>query len=184
MKRGGGFTLIELMITLTIMTILMTLAVVNMLASQLDARDKEREVDVATIARGLEIYYVSGNAYTNTPKGYYPGAQEVTTAASSTPPFNNFLEGVSLTSFEAPKETISTSFGIDSNYSTSSPGNNPDGSYDDSQARTLLSSNSYLYQPLTRSNTFCTGYISCVKYNLYYLTERDDVVHTLRSKNQ
>jgi prepilin-type N-terminal cleavage/methylation domain-containing protein len=184
MKRGGGFTLVELMITITIMVILMALAVINVLTSQVDARDQERRADTGTIARGLEVYYVSGNPYTDTPKGYYPGGQEVTTAAATTPAFNNFLEGVSETSYTAPKRTIINSFGVDPNYASSAAGSNPDGSYSDAQARALLSNNPYLYQPLTRTNTFCTSYVSCVRFNLYYLTERNDTVNVIRSKNQ
>ncbi len=184
MKRGEGFTLIELLITITIMTILMTLAVINALASQLDARDQERKTDVSTIVRGFEVYYMTGNPYTVTPKGYYPGGQEITSAAGTTPPYSNFLEGVGDTSFSAPNRTITDSFGIDSNYLSSAPGSNPDGSYSDAQARTLLANFPYLYQPLTRSNTFCASYANCVKFNMYYLTERDNTVQKIRSKNQ
>lgn len=184
MKRGRGFTLIELMITVTIMIVLMALAIVNLLTSQIDTRDQERRTDIGTIARGLEVYYVSGNPYTNIPKGYYPGGQEVTTAIATTPPFNNFLEGVGQTSFQAPNEAVTDSFGVDANYATSAPGSNPDGSYSDSQARTLLASKPYLYQPLTRTNVFCASYVNCVKFNLYYLTERNNTVNVVRSKNQ
>lgn len=181
MKRGGGFTLIELMITITIMVVLMSVAVVNMLSVQANGRDQERQTDIGAIARGLEVYYQSGNPYTSTPKGYYPGSQEVTNAAATTPPFSNFLEGVGTTSYTAPNLTDVTSFGVASATTT---GNNPDGSYDDTQARSFLSSKPYLYQPLTRSNTFCTSYANCVKFNLYYLTEVDNTVHVVRSKNQ
>jgi prepilin-type N-terminal cleavage/methylation domain-containing protein len=184
MRRSEGFTLIELMITITIMVILMTLAVVNMLSAQANGRDQERQTDIVTLARGLEVYYASGNPYTNTPKGYYPGGQEITAAAATSPPFSNFLEGVSTTSFEAPGLTATSSFGVDPNYASSAPGSNPDGSYSDTQARTLLASKPYLYQPLTRSNTFCASYTNCVRFNLYYLTEVDNTVHVIRSKNQ
>lgn len=184
MKRGGGFTLIELMITITIMVILMTLAVVNLLSSQANGRDKERQADMDTLARGLEVYYLSGNPITNTPAGYYPGGQEVTTAAGTTPPYSRFLEGVPQTSFEAPNRDATNSFGVDPNYTTSAPGSNPDGSYDDTQARTLLATIPYLYQPLKRDNTFCASFADCVKFNLYYLTEADNTLHKIRSKNQ
>ena len=184
MKRGGGFTLVELLITITIMVILMTLAVVNLLGSRVDARDQEKRTDVGTIARGLEVYYVNGNPYTNTPPGYYPGAQEVNTSAATSPPFSNLLEGVGITAYEAPGSTATSSFRVNPSYATAAPGANADGSYSDSQARTLLATIPYLYQPLTRGNTFCASYSSCVKFNLYYLTERDNTVQVIRSKNQ
>ena len=116
-------------------------------------------------------------------KGYYPGVSQVTAAKALTPPFNNFLEGIGPSSLTAPEKTITTSFGTD----TASPGtvgNNPDGSYDDSQARTLLATYPYLYQPLKRDNTLCQNYSDCVKFNLYYLNESDDTVQKTRSKNQ
>jgi prepilin-type N-terminal cleavage/methylation domain-containing protein len=184
MKRGGGFTLVELMITITIMVILMTLATVNLLSAQAGGRDQERQTDIGAIDRGLEVYYLNGNPYANVPKGYYPGGQEVTAAASASPPFSNFLEGVSTTSYEAPDLSAASSFGVDPNYTTSAPGSNADGSYSDAQARTLIATRPYLYQPLTRSNTFCASYANCVKFNLYYLTEVDNVVHKITSKNQ
>jgi len=49
MKRRG-FTIIELIIVVTIMGILLTIGVVNLRGSQANGRDAERKVDVDTIA--------------------------------------------------------------------------------------------------------------------------------------
>lgn len=55
-----GFTIIELVIVITIMGILMTLGVVNLRSSQANSRDTERRLDIDTIAQHLESYYSSG----------------------------------------------------------------------------------------------------------------------------
>jgi len=66
MKRRG-FTIIELIIVVTIMGILLTIGVVNLRGSQANGRDAERKVDADTIALHLETYYTSGVDTTTTP---------------------------------------------------------------------------------------------------------------------
>lgn len=181
-KKGAvGFTIIELIISITILTILTTLVVVRLSSTQAGGRDQERESDTQAIATGLEIYYQSGNPINNITPGYYPGATQVDSASKTTPPFNEFLDGVSQASYEAPGLGAAESFGIGS---LSTIGNNPDGSYDDEQAGTLLETTPYLYQPLQRNNSLCTNYTNCVKFNLYYLHEGNNIVVKIRSKNQ
>lgn len=79
MYMNRGFTVVEVLITLVIMSILLALGVVGMRGVQANARDEERRIDVDIIARGLESYYNSGNPKTFTygTKGTYPGANEV-----------------------------------------------------------------------------------------------------------
>lgn len=55
-----GFTIVELIITITIMSILLTLAVVNVNTTQMNARDDERKTDVQTIGSYLDSFYSSG----------------------------------------------------------------------------------------------------------------------------
>lgn len=183
-KRGAGFTIVELIVTITILVILTTLVVVRLRMTQASGRDQERQIDATAIATGLEVYYENGNPATYTPKGYYPGANQMLAAAANNPPYNEFLEGVPAVSLSAPDRTISDSFGIDPNYASSPVGANSDGSYSDAQARPLLATYPYLYQPLTRSNAFCVNYTNCVKFNLYYLEEVTDTVKKIGSKNQ
>lgn len=62
MKRAlQGFTLVELMIVLVIMTILLGLGVAMISNLQAQGRDNERKQDTGIIARGLEQYYNIGN---------------------------------------------------------------------------------------------------------------------------
>lgn len=172
------------MVVVTILLILTTLVTVRLLSTQAGGRDQERTIDISTIANGLEVYYESGSLDATIPKGYYPGATQVQAAAATSTPFREFLEGVPRSSFEAPDRTIDTSFGIDPNYATSALGTNGDGSYSDTQARALLSTFPYLYQPLRRDNAFCANYLDCVKFNLYYIKEETDTVIKIRSKYQ
>jgi type II secretory pathway pseudopilin PulG len=183
-KRGGGFTIVELIVTITLMVILMTIITVRLISTQANARDEERSTDIVTISKGLETFYVSGSPKLSIPKGYYPGGQQVQTAAATTPPFSEFLEGVSKSSYEAPGRDSTNSFGVNPSYATAPIGSNPDGSYSDAQSRPLLATFHYLYQPLKRDNSFCANYLDCVKFNLYYISEADNVVHVIRSKNQ
>lgn len=183
-KRGAGFTIVELIVTVTIIVILTTLVVVRLRMTQASGRDEERNIDITTIATSLEVYYESGDITTYTPKGYYPGANQILAAAAKDPPYNEFLQGVPAISLIAPDRTITDSFGIDPAYATAAIGANTDGSYSDAQARALLSTYPYLYQPLTRSNAFCVNYDDCVKFNLYYLEETTDTVIKIGSKNQ
>lgn len=178
MERRAGFTLIELLITITIMVVLLTLTVVNLRSTQANARDEKRRTDIANIARGLEAYYDNGDFAHGIDRGYYPGAQQVADAYSASPPYatKEFLPGVPESSFQAPNKDTGNSF----YYDTAKVG----GVYSDSAVRTALATTPYLYQPLTRSDTFCDSWTDCVKFNLYYLTEVDDMVHTVRSKNQ
>lgn len=75
-----GFTVVEILITLVVMTVLLTLGVFAVRGSLVNARDAERAEDIAAIARGLEIYYKRGNPYYiggGTTKGTYPGANSI-----------------------------------------------------------------------------------------------------------
>lgn len=182
-KRGSGFTIVELMVTISVLVILTTIVVVRLSASSAGGRDRERSFDTSAIAAGLEAYYQNGSQSGSIPKGYYPGRAEVDTAAATDPPFINFLEGVPEESFVAPVHAPEGYSTTDFNYYNQA-GTNADGSYTDAQARTLLYWVPYLYQPLTRNNQNCSGYANCVKFNLYYLEESTDTVITIRSKNQ
>lgn len=182
--RSKGFTIVEIIVVIVILMILTTLVVVRLLSAQVGGRDQERAIDISAIATGLEAYYNNGNSILSIPKGYYPGATQINVASSTTPPFREFLEGVPSVSYIAPNHSIDDSFGIDPDYATSPVGANPDGSYSDAQARTYLEIYPYLYQPLKRNNTFCTNYVDCVKFNLYYLKEETDTVIKIRSIRQ
>jgi prepilin-type N-terminal cleavage/methylation domain-containing protein len=55
-----GFTIVELIITITIMGILLTLAVINVGATQLKARDDQRTASIQSIGTYLDSFYSAG----------------------------------------------------------------------------------------------------------------------------
>ena len=61
MRRG--FTIVELLVVLVIITVLLSLGLVGVRGLQANARDQERKSDVESIARGLERRYETGNTY-------------------------------------------------------------------------------------------------------------------------
>jgi hypothetical protein len=44
--------------------------------------------------------------------------------------------------------------------------------------------NQYVYQPIQSDGSLCTTGLACRRYNLYYMTEADSVVHMIKSKNR
>lgn len=197
MVRSRGFTIIELVVTITVMTILMVLVSFRLVFTERAGRDQERSIDTIALARGLELYYQNGVTDLSIPPGYYPGVTQVQAAKSTTPPFNNFLEGISQDSLTAPDKTLNNSFSTDLTSPTPIVGARSDGSYTNVQLDSFFTSSSYsyLYQPLKRDNTLCSNYIDCVKFNLYYRAEADTITdednppsltlnHRITSKNQ
>jgi prepilin-type N-terminal cleavage/methylation domain-containing protein len=188
MKRRAGFTLIELLITITVMVVLIVLSVISLRSTQANARDEERKTDVETIARGLELRYINGNRKITAPsyvqKGSYPGYNEMqhamgtsmagftpaqivggyltelmsdTSAANFVPPGNGTFNIICVSSCQ-PAETQSV---IDA-------------------ASTI---SKYVYEPIDKTGAICSSG-DCVRFNLYYRTEKDNVIHKVMSKNQ
>lgn len=169
MKRRG-FTIVELIITIAIMGILMTLAVVNLNASQIKARDDERASDVQAIALALENFYVSGTD-TFTSVSRYP-TTAITTDYDTT---KSFLRDIDDKSLMAPGVTNTTdTFTPATNNIQTEAGVLP-------QPTTAQ----YVYQPIMTTGALCTtGNTDCRKFNLYYRSEADNAVHRITSKNQ
>ena len=66
LSKQAGFTMVELLIVIVIIGILSVIGLNNFLTAQLKARDSQRKSDLATITKGLEMYYND--------KGRYPAA--------------------------------------------------------------------------------------------------------------
>jgi prepilin-type N-terminal cleavage/methylation domain-containing protein len=204
MRRHVGFTLVELLITITIMVILMTLAVFSLRSVQANARDEERETDISAIARGLEQRYVNGSPSsppirdvnenpitvpTNFKKGEYPSVNELRyakgeTIASYSPDhvksyLTDLLPGTAIGTSANTVDTLTPpGSGSFDPICTSACSVETASVYN---AATTISK--YIYEPITSTNTLCltTG---CVRYNLYYRTEVDNVVHQVGSRHQ
>jgi len=167
-----GFTLVEIVVTVTIIGILLILAFVNLTSSQVNARDSERKSDVETAAVHLETYYASGFDETAA-NGSYPSTALTTDVAS----MKSALRDVDLDSITAPgaggpldtfisaTNAIETVGGV-----TPSP-----------------TVSEYVYQPLAWNGSgwvLCEEGLECRRFNIFYRLETDDAVYKVSSRTQ
>ena len=183
MKPSSGFTIIELIITVIVLAILLTLGVMGMRGIDASARDKERQSDVETLARGLEQRYNRGNprATATAPEaqqGSYPGTNEA-----------QHIDGVSVSGYtptqisggyrtEAYPGTSTSSFvgpkGSDAWTIICTASCSPAGTSAQISAA-FNNQDRYVYEPVDASgNVCCCG--DCVRYNLYWKSEGDTTV--------
>ena len=161
-----GFTVIELIIVITIMGILLILGVVNLRGTQISARDTERKADIATIALNLETFYKIGTDNSSI-FGRYPSIAIAGNIQTS-------LRDADLKSFTPPGATDSDAgFLVASNNNQTTSGVSPNPTI-----------NSYVYQPIRQDGGLCSGAEYCQKFNLYYKLESDNTVYMVTSKNQ
>ena len=195
MRKPRGFTIVELVVVMTIMAILLTLGVVGLNASQLNARNMKRDTDIDAIAKGLEVRYVRGNAYAVAPayinKGSYPSVQEFRHAQGIA------ITGISPTQTSMYLDQILTGTKIDNFI--------PPGAGDGADIKTTFkpvcttactagvaatintaingSNNVYVYEPVSADGNVCVN-TECIRYNLYYLPEGASVYKTKESLRQ
>lgn len=171
-----GFTIVEILITITVMGILMTLAVVGINSSQVKARDDARKADIEAISAALESYYTTGTDDSDS-YGTYP-----TTQMNDETAIRENLRDVNFDSFIAPnQDTIDDTFIAATNATQTTSGVTPQPTV-----------SQYVYQPLTATNLLCDGSDyngddksdECRKYNLYYRTETNNTVYQVMSKNR
>lgn len=195
MKRSNGFTLIELLVTITIMVILMTLAVVNLRSTQANARDAEIKTKTETIARGLELYYKNGDPAHNIAAGHYPSINEWFYADGWDKPEvgpqiiggyfeKSFLPGVTKNSMYVSGRS-DRALGLLDFWGKSVE--------DPANIEAFVPTHSIVYEPILYKDKadfygppgwfFCPDQ-TCRRFNLYYRTELDGVIHTIKSQNQ
>lgn len=172
-----GFTVVELIITITIVGILLTVAFVGLGASQIAGRDDERTSDVETIATYLETFYNQGGV--NDSITEYVAAYPAIYSMTSETTIKESLAGIDTKSLLAPGTTdISSSFLMASNNSQNPANVSP--------SPTI---HTYVYQPLNKYGDLCL-YPSppspdeCRKFNLYYRLEVDNSIQKITSKHQ
>jgi len=160
-----GFTIVELIIVVTIMGILLVLGVVNLQASQTSARDTERRVDIEAIGLNLDNFYTSGN-----PSGTTFGRYASTAIIGQE---TTILPDIDPKSLTAPGQTTSslvaaTCIGVcGQTTATVTP------------APTI---DTYIYQPLQPDGALCINDTQdCRKYNLYYALETATISETCPS---
>ncbi len=163
--KQRGFTVVELIITITIMGILLLITIVNVNATQAAARDDERKSDVESFALNLETFYTNGRDGT-TIFGRYPSTGLTSGGVAS---IQSNLRDIDLKSVMAPGVTdplVTLIIAADTTAQTPTK-------------------DQYIYQPLQADGSLCTtGTQYCTRYKIYYRTEIDNVVQTYLSKNQ
>lgn len=158
-----GFTIVELIIVITIMGILLVLGVANLRGSQVSARDTQRRADADAIVANLEQYYNT----TNTNLGLIGGTYLSTTSWNGTnagllailtdmdpksivAPGNSDLTHVSFIAAACSGTCTQTTYGV-----------NPQPSTDQ-----------FVYQPLQSDGTLCTNVSQgCRKFNIFFRLE-------------
>lgn len=184
MKTRPGFTLVEILITITIMVILLTLAVVNLQSSQVDARDAERRADAESIVRQLDSLYTTGYpSATYLSKGQYPSTLYMN-YPSIRDEFFKDLPPSTLISPSADDSTTSSLVIATGTGSTGVISESPSGM---TSSPSLSSTDVYVYQPVANNGTLCnhnpTGE-TCQRFNLYYRSESTNEIIMLRSRHR
>ncbi len=169
--KQRGFTLVEIVITVTIMSILLTLAVVNLNSSEANARDAERASDVKTIANHMELYYKNGISLSTT-VGRYPSTAVFNNGETS---MKTFFPDIDLLSVTAPGAANAVSSFIPATNTNQSEGG----------VTPQPTITQYVYQPIQTNGSLCTTEVQeCRKFALFYRSEVDNSIKKVMSKNQ
>jgi type II secretory pathway pseudopilin PulG len=151
---GGGFTIIELVVTIGVLTILVGIAFGTIMGVQSRAQDAERASDVSVIAQTLERYYKTQASATG---ATYPANSIGASGIAALIEDND--------AYIAPGQT-SNSIVIATSNSAQTP-----------------TINQYIYQPLNLDGTLCTS-TPCVRYKLFYTLEATNTTVVVNSMRQ
>lgn len=194
MQSRRGFTIIELIVVISIIAILLTLTVLIISSSQANARDAKRNADIANIARGLETRFKEGNTNISAPAyvtaGDYPGLYEIqhilgasvtgfVPAQITNGYYTSIFPGTSTDSFNPPGIIGFTGFKYTCTLSCAA---NTAG-FTETTLGASLTKDTYYYQPLDAAGNICLQG-GCVRFQLFWRTEADGATHTLESRHQ
>jgi len=169
--KQHGFTLVEIIITVTIMVILLTLAVVNISSTQVSQRDAERTAEVGTIANNMETFYKTG-VNTSTVLNRYPSTALLASGSTSIKSFFPYIELETVTAPDAA--SVAASFVPATNAVETVAGVSPQPTV-----------SQYVYQPIQNNGALCTTEAQeCRRFSIFYRTEVDGVVKKISSKHQ
>lgn len=199
MKERRGFTIVEVMIVIVIMAILLVIGTVLFRGYQSNARDKEREADVAAIQAYLEQVYplkiVNSDGVVIKEAGTYPPLPR--DADNSTDDLKVFFSDLSTAVMTPP----SASGGSLMN----TPGLPPAGSYRPASGSRYYTrpnnltaasiGNNYVYAPGANENQLCVKYnnqavssaslsAECRRYTIFYKTEVGNTIQKVESKHR
>ncbi len=104
-SRSRGFTIVELLIVITVIGILAAIVIVAYNGIQTRARDSRRQDDVQVITQALELYYTDNNQYPTAGGSAVMGASWSTTADAS---WQNLVTALKPYLGSVPADPIST----------------------------------------------------------------------------
>jgi len=164
--RTRGFTIVELLVVITVMAILIPVTMFSIGGLNKTSRDRERESDVSSIARQLELVYTNKTVGSSPT---YPGTTSL--GGSATPPRESVFGG---STSEITKAPNSSGFSIVAATNTTAT---------TSGVRPVPTPTTYVYQPIPKSGSaVCTSL--CSSFNLYYLNESDSSIIMVKSQRQ
>jgi len=165
-----GFSIVELLVVITVMSVLLLLSVISFNGAEANSRDSERKVDIESIASYLETYYESGND-NSTSFGIYPSVKASTGLIGNEV---SYFRDFDTDAIKSPNITSSSLISATNNTQTIA-GILPQPTI-----------NQYVYQPIATDGSLCDNSLTkeCRKFNLYYRLEVDNSVNIVTSKNQ
>ncbi len=75
MKKNSGFTLFELLVVISIISLIVAVTSASFSSAQKRARDARRRQDLNQVHKALEQYYAQNSAYPNLVDDCVPGAE-------------------------------------------------------------------------------------------------------------
>lgn len=154
MINRQGFTLVELLVVIVVITILVAIATVGMTRYLEDGRDSARASSATSIAEALEKYYDQS--------GEYPSCAAVTAAASTVT--SSTLKGLDQSALVVPNATTGTTNSIQCNAVLTTAGT------------------SDFFQYVGDGTADCTGSVSCASFTLRYRNEADNSIVEVQSR--
>jgi prepilin-type N-terminal cleavage/methylation domain-containing protein len=154
-RRRLGFTLVELIVVVSVIGILAAVTVVGFSRYQADARDARRATSVTTISEALEKYYDEN--------GEYPGCTLIEQDASIIT--TEVLPGLQATTLVAPQTTSSQTNAIQC-------------------GETLTINGDDFFEYTGDGSADCLSGDSCLSYSLKYKDEASGTIQSLDSRRQ
>ena len=153
-KSTSGFTLVEVLLVVSVIGILTTIGTMSYSRFLMDARDSQRSQRATVISEALEKYFVKN--------GEYPSCGAVTSTASTVT--SSVLPGIDSTVLVTPKAATGQSNSLICSDLTTA--NGPD-----------------VYAFLGDGSPACSGSGSCLSYTIKYIEESTGTVKLISSRH-